>query len=175
MISITIYRKPWITMCSIGLLSLAAINSHGQGTGIQQWHAFYTVQYKGNIPVDENGQPTDDGIDTAYTLLAEVLPADTAQLQFSNVYLHKQWWLVQVRTITQKQLTIGYDREKNKEITMAAASGRMLLQLYVSPLPGYKETAVAPKDGALVVGKWKGRPMKWIITALKALPPIYYP
>lgn len=146
-----------------------------QYNGVQHWHAYYTVQYKGTIPVDEHGNPTDDGIDTAYTILAEVLPADTAQLQFSKVFLREHWWSISVRTITQKPLTIGYDREQNKAITVAPAGGALFLQLYLTLLPGHKETAVSPKDGLLVTGKWKGQKRQWTINSLKALPAIYYP
>ena len=157
------------------LLLLGSNGSFGQTAGVQRWHAFFTVQYKGTIPVDENGNPTDDGIDTAYTILAEVLPADTAQLRFSNVFLQKQWWSVSVRAITQKPLIIGYDREQNKAITVTPSSGAIFLQLYLVPLPGNKEPAVAPKDGLLVVGKWRGQKRQWTINSLKALPAIYYP
>lgn len=157
------------------LLLLGSNGSFGQTAGVQRWHAFFTVQYKGNIPVDENGNPTDDGIDTAYTILAEVLPADTSHLQFTKIFLRQQWWAVGKRTVTEKQLTIGYDREQNKAINISPASGRIFIQLYVSPLPGNKEPAVAPKDGLFVVGKWKGRKKDWSISSLKALPAIYYP
>jgi len=148
---------------------------YAQQAPVSRWHAYYTIQYKGNIPVDENGNPTDDGIDTAYNILAELLPADTSHLQFSKIFLRQQWWAVGKRTITEKQLTIGYDREQNKAINISPASGRIFIQLCVSPLPGNKEAAVAPKDGLLVVGKWKGRQKEWSIASLKALPAIYYP
>jgi hypothetical protein len=159
----------------LGFIVLSWNISSGQTGSVQHWHAFFTVQYKGNIPVDENGNPTDDGIDTAYTILAEVQPADTSHLQFTKIFLRHQWWGVGKRTITEKRLTIGYDREQNKPITISPASGKIFIQLYVSPLPGNKEPAVAPKDGLLVVGKWKGRKKEWSIASLKALPPIYYP
>lgn len=146
-----------------------------QQAPVSRWHAYYTVQYKGNIPVDENGNPTDDGIDTAYTILAEVLPADTSHLQFTKIFLRNQWWSVGKRTATEKPLAIGYDREKDKPISLSPASGRIFIQLYVTPLPGNKEPAVALKDGLLVVGKWKGQNKEWSIPSLKALPAIYYP
>lgn len=163
----------WLLMTAFGLS--ASVQMQAQVNGVHQWHAFYTVQYKGNIPVDENGNPMDDGIDTAYTILAEVLPADTANLQFTKIFLRHQWWSVGRRTVTEKPLTIGYDRERNKAISIAPTSGRLFLQLYASPLPGNKEPAVAPKDGLLVVGKWKGQKKQWSIASLKALPAIYYP
>lgn len=157
------------------MVLLCKMPLHAQQAPVSRWHAFYTVQYKGTIPVDENGNPTDDGIDTAYTILAEVLPADTAQLRFGKVFFGKQWWSVSVRAIKEKPMTIGYDREQNKAITISPATGRIFIQLYLSHLPGNKEPAVAPKDGLLVVGKWKGRKKEWIIASIKALPAIYYP
>lgn len=143
--------------------------------GIQQWHAYYTITHKGNIQVDEQGNPLDDGIDTVFTLIAEVKSTDTALLQFAKAYAGGRWLKPTKQIATAAKMVVGYDREHEKEIGLLPKPGNMLMQVHLDPGAYAALPTGAPAKGLLITGRYKGKNVSWTMLSLTALPPIYYP
>ncbi len=140
------------------------------------WHAFVTLHYKGTVPVDEQGNPLDDGIDTVYTLLAEMKPADTASMQWKQVFVDGRWWQVATRHLGAGRQVIGYDREKEQEITLAPAAGNILVRLYLEPLATQRKPPADCLPGGLVVeGTRNKKQQVWRLPKPTALPAVHYP
>jgi hypothetical protein len=158
------------------LLIVLPIGSWAQaGNGVQKFHAFYTITYKGNIPVDEQGNVMDDGIDTIYTLLVEVKIEAATQLQFTKVYAGGRWVKPTKQLSVSDKVVVGYDRENNKEITVSPMAGNILIPVHLAPGAYASMPKGVPKAGLWMQGKYNGKTTTWIIQSLTVLPSIYYP
>lgn len=138
-------------------------------------HAFFSIQHRGNIPVDEQGNPLMNGVDTVYSLVAEFSLSDTAGLRFQEIWVGR-YRMVPISTgVYTGKMVLGYDYETRQEISMKPRPGYCLMAFALRDATPAPKNGALPSGGMLITGKSKGKRTQWKVMKMKALPSVFYP
>jgi hypothetical protein len=149
-----------ITSCSVA-----------QKYGIVKAHAYYRQTVAGTIPVDEKGNPTDNGVRRQYFIYVESGKQEHPKWQ--QVYINGTPYSVKAVEVTEEKVKLGRLRNAEKEITINRKSGNKLFQLQLTPTQ--QEPASTEKvDSIQISGTWRNKPFTYKITPVQQLARINY-
>ncbi len=154
---------------------LPAVLHAQKGNASVKFHAYYAVHYAGNIPVDEQGNPTRSGIDTVLTLVAEVAIADSNEIRIDQVCAFAKCYNAKAGKPTERKMRIAYDPNNQKEITLLPAKGNILLPFQLNFLNQDSPSMKTSFNHLIITGTYKSKRQQWSIDKITALPSVYYP
>jgi len=154
------------------LLILTVSCANAQQYGIVKAHAFYRQTVAGNIPVDENGNPTDNGVRRHHLIYIETSNGKPLP-QIQQVFIDGLPYSVQTIEASQNEVNLGKLRGQEKEVIIKKGSGNKLWQLVIAPTENV--TNDKPTASIVLSGQWKNKSFTYKITKVQQLARINYP
>ena len=113
------------------LLLLLCFCTKAQSYNIIKSQAFFRTSTAGNIPVAENGKPTDKGITKDYLIYVET--KGTLFPQWETAYIDGLPYSIRTVEVTNTPVKLGPLKGQKEPVTVNKRSGNRLWQLALTP------------------------------------------
>ena len=153
------------------LLSLLFLSSCAQNRyGIQKTYAYSKESFRGNIPVDEKGNPLLNSSDTIHFIFIETKKEDS--LIIHTAWDDKHSFSVVVSAVEEKMLDVGKRKTDEKKVIIQTSTQNRLWKLELQPQSGANFHPIIVPHGIIILeGEYRGKNFKMKIKNLTELMP----
>jgi hypothetical protein len=148
-----------------------------QKYGIIKSHAYVRETTAGNIPVDQNNNPTTPGVRKNHIIYVETDSSRRPIPEWETAWVEGVSYSIEPIAVKNAEVNLGALKNEVQEVVVKAKEGNELWQLMltkkngIEPDPILKE--MIEKNKIVITGHWKGTPFSYKISEEKQLAKVF--